>query len=117
MIPEEQIQIIRGDVPYFFRTFLSKEIFYFKSKNEAVAITNLPPKFKKIAETVGHPPKVILSEVRLKEKTIPIGTLSLVASFFCQMKDIQKIELNGASIDIQPTNVVLHSDKRYELRV
>lgn len=64
-------------------------------------------KFQKIADTVGWSPEVILSKDRLRNKTLPIGTLSLVASFFRQIKNTLKIDLPGASLELRSNYIVL----------
>ncbi len=114
---EEKVQLERGDIPYFFKTGKSSKVFYFKTKNKAIEVVGLPSKFKKIADTIGWSPEIILSKDRLRNKTLPIGTLSLVASFLGQLKDVLILNLPDACIEIKTASVVLTSDKKYELRI
>lgn len=117
LIPEEKVQLDRGDVPYFFKKFSSKNIYYFNAKNEFVSIRNLPSKFQKIVDTIGWLPESILSKERLREKTIPFGILGLTARFLTHLNGLSKIELSNGSIELHGNFIIFNSHKRFELRV
>ena len=116
-IPEERIQMQRGDIPYFFKKFSDNNVYYYKNKSQIEVVKNLPIKFQKIADNVGKLPEEIFAKTRMKNKSIPVGLLSLCSDLRVQLNGLSKIDLDDAIIEFFPDKIIFNSEKQFILKL
>lgn len=92
-ISEENEQLDRGDIPYFFKRHNTMPVYYYKNRSTIEIIKNLPEKFRNIANTVAQEPSYILSKKRLNEKILSLGTLNLAATLKPKLPNGYEFEL------------------------
>ena len=76
--PEEVEQLKRGDIPYFFKYLGQSQLYYFTSSSGDHALAHPPAHFQTIADCVGHPPDLLVSQTRIRKELFAPGLLLLL---------------------------------------
>ena len=113
---EENKQISRGDIPFFFKFLSNQNVYYLRSEDDFVAI-NRNSKWNKISDIIGVDPVVLLASSKISRK-YSVGLLSLVATFRGKFPSRQALVLANSSVDVREKEI--HADvdgKHFVLKI
>jgi len=90
LIPEEKIQLDRGDIPYFFKYFNDNNLYYLTSKDREKGIVSITSSLKSRSDQVAQPPEILLSKKRLENDIFAAGAMYLIRRLFGKEEILSK---------------------------
>lgn len=108
LIPEEKVQLARGDIPYFFKFLNSDELYFYSSRNKQKTRVVQPDSLYKISSRIGIKPANLLNDKSLKNQYAK-ALISSVMSFRDVFDSNQEINLNLSIIKLSEKSITLNS--------
>jgi hypothetical protein len=79
-LPEEVLQLERGDIPYFFKLMGSPELWYYSSPTGSREAVTVPERLSDAVGRDASPAALLLTAKRLLDQLMPVGALYLSRS-------------------------------------
>ena len=108
-IPEELIQLERGDIPYFFKFLGKPELWYYTSSDGSRAQVKIPTYFVDAVERDATSPSLLLDRARLLGDLFPVGTLFLARKLIPEAWEGRLSLRRGISLSCTSTRFELKS--------
>lgn len=116
---EENLQLERGDIPYFFKFIGSQKIFYYETVSEISEMKNVSQFMAKKSEIIGYSVDKLLNTDRLNNKTIPFGLLNIIHLFLPKLLEerINELIIDDARIEILKNKIIVKIKNSYCLNL
>lgn len=114
LLREERLQLERGDIPYFFKFFGRRELFFYTS-DKSSEIVLLPPKYDRIATNIGVGFSHLLADEL--EQTHICALLGLLSNFRLYFEDRREVKLSNGTITISDEDIVYRGKVGYRMKL
>jgi hypothetical protein len=108
LMPEEKIQMDRGDIPYFFKFINHSDLFWYTSPEGEFQTAQVPDEFLTAVNRVGICPSVLLDKKRIRKDLFAPGVLLLARKLLPLSWSGQK-DFGFFSLEVTPTLIAVSS--------
>jgi hypothetical protein len=101
LLPEEIVQLQRGDIPYFFKFMGKPELFYYTSDTGTFKTVSVPARHVEGVKREAQPPEILLNDIRVTNEVFAPGLFYILKSSFHDLDALNHEIAAGFNISLK----------------